>query len=75
MAYCVEMAYEMGSSWDGCNGTSEWIREAHVVHATTKKELIEKKNRIKKSVEGSSTRYTNVYLSAWKAVDDYSGGI
>ena len=66
------MAYEMGSSLDGCNGNSGWVRESRVVHSDTKKELIKKKKTIEKTVENMSTRYTSVYLSAWKVV---SGGI
>ena len=64
----VEKAHEVGVSYDGCNGTTDWIRDTHVVVAKTKKELKRKKEEVKKKVENISISYIDVYLDEWKKV-------
>lgn len=64
----VEMTYEMGSRYDVCTGSSEWIRQAHVVTADTKKELAEKKKEIEKQVKNINISYIQVYLKNWEKI-------
>lgn len=64
----VEMTYEIGSRYDGCTGHSEWIRQAHIVTADTKKELEEKKKEIEKQVRNISISYIQVYLKSWEKI-------
>lgn len=66
----IESANEIGYTYDGCNGRTDWLRTVRIVTADTLKELSIKKLNIKKEVEKLGDEYSKVYLEDWKIVDE-----